>query len=357
MANRRTLLKGLAAAAVLPVRGWAAVGQPQWVAAAKLADGSHALHGIDAAAGIAFSVALPDRGHAAAAHPYRAEVVAFARRPGTFGLVIDCRDGRVVHRLSPPEGRQFNGHGAFSADGTRLYTSEVLAESSAGRVGVWDVRAGYCRLGEWDSLGIGPHELRLLPDGNLVIANGGIQTDPTDRTPLNLDRMQPNLAILDGEGHEVLVRRLGPDLSQNSIRHLALLPGGVGFAMQWQGDPVDPVPLLGIASGGGPLAAHAPAAADAFAMKGYAGSIAATDGMIAITSPVGGVAMIHDGQGAHLATLRRADICGAAVRDEATFAFTDGAGAIWAADPDGLKLLARHNLSWDNHLVRIAQEG
>ena len=89
-------------------------------------------------------------------------------------------------------------------------------------------------------------------------------------------------------------------------------------------------------------------------MKGYAGSIAATGGMIAITSPRGGVAIIHDEDGTPLASLRRADICGVAARDLAGFALTDGGGAIWAADPDGLRLLAHHALSWDNHLVRIA---
>lgn len=354
MASRRTLLKGLAAAAILPVRGWAAVGAPDWVAAAKLGDGSHALHGIDAAGAITFAVPPPDRGHAAAAHPYRAEVVAFARRPGTFGLVIDCRNGRVIRQLSPPPGRQFNGHGAFSADGTRLYTSEVVAEGSAGRVGVWHVRDGYQRLGEWDSRGIGPHELRLMADGKLVIANGGIETDPSDRTPLNLDRMQPNLTILDAEGAAISIRSFGPALQQNSIRHLALLADGVAFAMQWQGDQADAVPLLGIAAADAPLAAHAAGPEDAFAMKGYAGSIAATGSMIAVTSPVGGIAMIHDQLGGHLASLRRADICGVAARDDASFALTDGGGAVWAADPEGLRLLARHPLSWDNHLVRIS---
>ena len=349
-------MKGIAAAAILPVRGWAAVGAPEWVAAAKGPDGSYSLHGIGANGDITFTVPLPDRGHAAAAHPYRAEVVAFARRPGTFGLVVDCRDGSVLRRLSPPDGRQFNGHGAFSADGTRLYTSEVVAEGSAGRIGVWDVRNRYNRIDEWDSRGIGPHELRLMGDGNLVVANGGIQTDPDDRTPLNLDRMNPNLTILDDSGALVSSRFFGPELAQNSIRHLALLPSGVAFAMQWQGDPAEPVALLGIAAADRPLTAHSVMKTDAFAMKGYAGSIAATADMIAITSPVGGVVMIHDAEGAHLATLWRADICGAATRDGSSFTLTDGGGAIWAADADGLTLLARHPLSWDNHLVRISAE-
>ncbi|WBU55495.1 DUF1513 domain-containing protein [Paracoccus sediminicola] len=356
MADRRSLLKGLAAAAILPVRGWAAVGAPEWVAAAMRPDGSHALHGIDAQGAIRFAVPLPDRGHAAAAHPYRAEVVGFARRPGRFGLVIDCRDGAVRHRLRPPEGRQFNGHGAFSADGRRLYTSEVVAEGSAGRIGIWDVRAGYARLGEWDSRGVGPHELKVMADGRIVVANGGIETDPEDRSKLNLDRMRPNLAVIGSEGEALSVRELPEELHRNSIRHLALLKGGIGFAMQWQGSEAEPVPLLGLAQGDAPLSLHAPAEADRFTMKGYAGSIAATaEGQIAITSPRGGVVMFHDSEGAHLATLRRADLCGASTRPGGGFALTDGGGAVWAADADGLTLLSRHALRWDNHLVRIAE--
>lgn len=353
MADRRMLLKGLAAAMLMPLRGWAAVGAPEWLAAARRPDGDYALFGIDGAGQLVFSVPLPGRGHAAAAHPHRAEAVAFARRPGTFGVVLDCRTGEAIRRLTPPEGRQFNGHGAFSADGAWLYTSEVVAEGSAGRVGLWDVRAGYARMGEWDSHGIGPHELRLLPDGGIVVANGGIQTDPQDRTPLNLDTMRPNLSILDPQGRLVSARSLPRDMAQNSIRHLALTGDGVAFAMQWQGDLADAVPLLGLARGGGDIGICPMAEADARGMKGYAGSVAANDGMIVLTSPRGGMAMIYDDHGDHQATLRRSDLCGAAPASDAPFTLTDGGGAIWAAGPDGLHLRARHDLSWDNHLVRI----
>lgn len=350
-ANRRMLLKGLAAAALLPQRGWASVGAPAWLAAGRRAEDSHALHGIAPSGEIVFAVPLPGRGHASAAHPHRAEAVAFARRPGSFGIVLDCRTGAVLHRLTPPPGRQFNGHGAFSADGQILYTSEVVAMGSAGRIGLWDARHNYRRIGEWDSFGIGPHDLRLLPDGGLVVANGGIETDPDDRTPLNLDHMQPNLAIIDAGGALLSQRMLADDLHRNSIRHLAPMPDGVAFAMQWQGDPAMPVTLLGVARGDGPLTAITPPETEAFAMQGYAGSIAANAGMIAITSPRGGVAMLFDADGGYLATLRRADLCGVAPADDAPFTLTDGAGAIWAADADGLRLRARHAVAWDNHLV------
>ena len=74
-------------------------------------------------------------------------------------------------------------------------TSEVVVEGAAGRIGLWEVQ-NFCRIGEWDSGGIGPHDLKLLPEGRLVIANGGIKTDPSDRTKLNLGDMRPNLTIL-----------------------------------------------------------------------------------------------------------------------------------------------------------------
>ena len=174
-------------------------------------------------------------------------------------------------------------------------------------------------------------------------------------TPLNLDRMRPNLATLDAGGAIQRRQELDPALAQNSIRHLALLDDAVAFAMQWQGDAAEPVPLLGIAGPDGLALCPAPEA-EAFAMQGYAGSIASAgpEGIV-VTSPRGGVAMIYDPSGSHRATLRRADVCGAApgTAADAAFLLTDGGGAIWAADASGLRLIARHDLSWDNHLVTI----
>ena len=60
-------------------------------------------------------------------------------RPGTFALVIDCATGGVLHQPALPAGHQFNGHGAPSQDDGRLMTSEVVAEGSAGRIGLWAV--------------------------------------------------------------------------------------------------------------------------------------------------------------------------------------------------------------------------
>ena len=123
-------------------------------------------------------------------------------------------------------------------------TSEVVAETSEGRIGLWDTKR-YTRLTDWPSHGIGPHEIRLLPDGRLAVANGGIQTDPVDRTKLNIPDMRPNLTLLADDG--ALLEQIElPDLRQNSIRHLALCGDSIAFAMQWEGDPAEPVPQLGL---------------------------------------------------------------------------------------------------------------
>lgn len=349
MATRRAFLAGLAAAS-LPRLSWADAGSPAYLAAGKAGD-RFVLHGLGAAGQSLFAIDLPARGHAAAAHPDRPEAVAFARRPGHYALVLDCVTGAVRARLTPPEGRQFNGHGAFSPDGGLLLTSEVVAEGSAGRIGLWETH-GYRRIGEWDSGGIGPHDIRRLPDGRLVVANGGIQTDPGDRSKLNLDTMRPNLTLLSAEGLQLDQVDL-PGLAQNSIRHLALHGKGVAFAMQWEGDGAETVPLLGLWTPGQPPRLCPAAEAEAFVMRGYAGSIAVSGGQIALTSAKGGAVMLFEASGTTLATHRRADASGVAPAPGGGFVVTDGQGAVWSCDGAGLTPLGRGETLWDNHLVAL----
>lgn len=352
MATRRGFLAGLAAAA-LPRLSWADAGSPAFLAAAKLGEG-YVLCGLDAAGGERFRLPLPARGHAAAAHPVRPEAVAFARRPGTYALVIDCARGEVVARLTPPEGRQFNGHGAFSADGAVLYTSEVVAEGSAGRLGLWET-AGWRRIGEVQTGGIGPHDVKRRADGGLVVANGGIETDPGDRTKLNIETMAPNLAYLSAGGALQEVVALDAELRQASIRHLALAPDGtVAFAMQWEGDPAEAVPLLGLHRRGSAPVLSLDYETAFHRMKGYAGSIAldAASGRIALTSPPGGVVQLYAPDGVPLVTLTRADASGVAVA-EGDFVLTDGNGGISRIAENELWPLAKDDLAWDNHLVAV----
>ena len=351
MTSRRAFLAGLAAL-TMPCPTWADAGSPAYLAAAKQGEG-YFLHGLTASGQSLFALPLPSRGHAAAAHPSLPLAVAFSRRPGTFAVVIDCANGTQTARLTPPSGRQFNGHGVFSADGSVLYTSEVVAETSEGVIGLWETK-GFSRVGEWASGGIGPHDLKCMRSGALIVANGGIATDPTDRTKLNIDTMRPNLTQLSQSG-EILAQAELPGLSQASIRHLALDPQDeVAFAMQWEGDPAEVIPLLGLwTPGSSPVLCEAPEA-QAPRMKGYAGSIARNDsGSIAITSPKGSVVQVFDAVGKYVTSHDRSDVCGIAPLGETSFLISDGTGALMALKADGTESLSQSKVNWDNHLVRL----
>ena len=357
MTTRRGFLASLLAASTLPSLSWADAGSPAYLAAAKLADGTFALHGLTAQGVSVFAIPLPARGHAATAHPTRPEAVAFARRPGVYAIILDCANGAVITRLAPPEGTQFNGHGAFSQDGRILYTSEVIGTSSEGRIGLWDAANGYTRITSWPSGGIGPHDLKRLPGSDtLVVANGGIQTDPSDRTKLNIDTMRPNLAYLNASGGITDLIELAPEYRQNSIRHLAIAADStVAFALQWEGDPAEPAPLLGLHKQGSAPQLCAMPEAEMFVMQSYAGSIAFDPAgqEVAITSSHGGAVQIYGRDGTFLAGILRADASGIAPTSNG-FLLTDGFGTVSSIIDHNLVPMTQGDALWDNHLVALA---
>ncbi|WP_206338487.1 DUF1513 domain-containing protein [Antarcticimicrobium sediminis] len=361
MTSRRGFLIGMLATGLTPVATWADAGAPDYLSAGQGPDGTHFLFGLSAEGAIRFRQAIPGRGHAAAAHPHRAHAVGFARRPGTFAFVLDCVTGQTVAELSAPAGRHFYGHGVFSRDGARLFTTENDYDTAAGVVGVWDVAAGYTRLGEVSSGGVGPHEIRLMPDGKtLVIANGGIETHPdSGRAKLNIPVMQPNLSYLDLEGRLLEAVELPPTLHMNSIRHIDLRADGlVGFAMQWQGGQGGQdgqPPVLGLhrrgsaprlLGGGGP----------SDALNGYGGSVAFSGdgGLLAVSSPRGGMVQVYDAQSGALAhSLGLADVCGVGAAPGG-FIVSSGSGALVRLRDGQALPLDRAEVRWDNHLVRLA---
>ncbi len=351
MADRRAFLAGLLATGLAPKQGWADAGSPAYLSAGRKPDGTYALFGLGADAGIVFELPLPGRGHAAAAHPTRPEAVAFARRPGRFAIVLDCALGREKAHLAAPEGRHFYGHGAFSADGRLLFTTENDFEAGQGIVGVWAADEGYRRIAEFSSGGVGPHDIKLMPGGGaLVIANGGIETHPeTGRSKLNLPTMRSNLSYIGLDGRGIAQLQLDDGHRKNSIRHLAVAQDGtVAFAMQWQGDLASDLPLLGLHRISQPDAALMPEAGGR-RLNGYLGSIAISDDgqAIAVTSPRGNLLQEYR-RGLLAREARIADVCGVAMA-QTGFMATSGTGRI--ALPNGGAVT--HAIAWDNHLIRI----
>ena len=357
MTSRRRFLAGAAALGVAPTLSWADLGRPAFVSAALQPDGQHVFCGVSEEGQVTFRLPVPDRGHAAAVHPDRAELVGFARRPGRFALVIDAAQGREVARMAAPEGRHFYGHGCYSADGRFLYTTENDYEAGQGVIGVWDRDLGYARVGEMPSGGVGPHDLRLMPDGRtLVVANGGIETHPeTGRSKLNIPMMRPNLTYIDLANDARQQVELPQEMHKNSIRHLAIAPDGqVGIALQWQGDLTEHVSVFALHNPGAALRMAGMSRTDAARMRGYGGSIAVSrDGeSFAVTSPRGGVVALFSAAGQVLGLVEIADVCGV-VATRHGFLATNGLGQVYWLSPSGAEMLQALDLAWDNHLIPV----
>ncbi len=365
--ERRTLLRGLGAALLLPFpirESWGASREPLYAAARRHGDGRFSAAVFDRTGRDRAHVALPARGHDVAVRPGTGEVVAFARRPGDFAVAFGARNRRPPLWFAPPEGRHFYGHGVFSADGRLLYASENGIETGQGLIGVYDATDGFAPLGAWSSGGIGPHDLALMPDGRtLVVANGGVRTHPDHgRGPLNLDAMAPSLVYLDtATWNRVASVRLPPVLHQLSLRHLAVGPSGeVVIGCQYKGPRGDRPDLLVTHRPGEeprPLALPAEAGRR---LRNYVSSVAidASGAFAAVTSSKGSVALIVDIAARRLvATHALADVSGVAGTRGARggFLLTAGSGAVQRARLGERQAMAtRADLAWDNHVVRVS---
>lgn len=355
MTSRRAFLKGLIAASAVPSLTWADAGAPTYLAAAQETDGSYALFGLLASGQDIFRIPLPDRGHAAAAHPVAPEAVAFARRPGRFAVVLNCASGYAFARLESPAGRHFYGHGAFSLDGEILVTTENDTETGQGLLGLWSRRENYRRIGEISTGGIGPHEVKRLPNQDVfVVANGGLLTKPdSGREILNLDTMQANLSFVGLNGL-LDVQTLDIEFRQNSIRHLDVSANGlVAFGMQWQGERAEHPPLLGLTRRG-EQPQLVSAGAEHLQMKDYVGSISFSGNgqNIGMTSPRGGVLQIFDTSGNYVRGWHRIDVSGVAAASNG-FLTTDGGGSVFNVDLDSENRAMSHRKFWDNHLIKV----
>ncbi len=357
--RRRDLLAAIGAASLAPGLTWADARDPAYVSAARHPDGSYRLCGLDRGGAVLFDLPLPDRGHAAAAHPTRPEAVAFARRPGRFAIVLDCARGVEAARLTPPANRHFYGHGTFSSDGGILFTTENDLDTLDGRIGLWDAANRYARIGDIPSGGIGPHEMVRLPGSEtLVVANGGIATHPdSGRTALNLATMRPNLAFLTPDGQVRDLAELDPALRQNSIRHLAVRRDGlVAAGMQWNGPKGEDPPLVLLCREGGDrdLLEADPAAHRS--LQGYVGSVSFTrsGSRVAVTSPRGGVLQVFDvARRALSAVLREEDVCGLSPAGADGILVTTGRGISGVFAGDTLAAPVTSVWSWDNHVIAV----
>ena len=178
-------------------------------------------------------------------HNRNLDVVVMGRRPSEKFWVLNTASGQVKFAIKASTHRHFYGHACYSLDGKLLYVTENDTLSLEGKIGVYDADDHYKKIAEFDSYGIGPHELIMHPDGEtLVIANGGIKTEQASREELNLDNMRPSLVYLNRH-NGVLLEQIIPEYNQMSVRHLAMHDDGtVMIGIQFQGEKHINVPLV-----------------------------------------------------------------------------------------------------------------
>ena len=173
------------------------------------------------------------------------DVVVMGRRPSESFWLLDTATGQVKQAIKAAANRHFYGHACYSLDGTQLYVTENDTLTLNGKIGVYDANNNYKKTAEFDSYGIGPHELIMHPDSQtLIIANGGIKTEQASREELNLDSMQPSLVYINRHDG-TLLQQIVPEHQQMSIRHLAMHDdGSVMIGIQFQGEKHINVPLV-----------------------------------------------------------------------------------------------------------------
>lgn len=202
----------------------------------------------------------------------------------------------------------------------------------------------------------------------LLVGNGSIRTHPTTgRTKLNLETMQPSVAILSGvDGQLVWQARLPAELRWLSLRHLTLAADRtIVVAGQWEGPGFETPPLIAIVREGGPLRPISAPPEIGRRMATYCGSVAAdaSGHWIAVSHPRGGIV-----------TLWRLDRDG--LHDDHAVELLDGCGVAPVGDRSGHVLLTAgtgrailHDAlsresrpvatggpapQWDNHIASLA---
>ena len=361
--DRRTLLLGAAASVLAGGTVRANETEALYAAARKGADGRYSVGVFTAEGRDVRALALPGRGHDVTVSPADQSCVAFARRPGNFALAFTTDSRCPPIAFTTPPDRHFYGHGVFSRDGRLLYATENDFDGARGIIGIYDVGAGYRRIGEFPSGGVGPHDLALLESGRvLVVANGGLREHPDiggGRRILNPDAIETTLAYIDLGTGALLERHDLGATGTLSLRHLDVARDGtVIVGAQVVSGPAGGQALVYRHKRQERISTVALPTEIETGLSGYVSSIACDRGgeCVAVTSSKGALAAVIDvASGRIVRTRRLEDVSGIAptlCRGE--FLATSGMGQV-SSIPVGSESVDAVSTAWawDNHAVLI----
>ncbi len=347
-------------------------------------DNDFGVVGIDADRQIVWQTTMPERVHDIVVQPVIDNnqdltprgVVVMGRRPSERFWVLETATGQVKYAIKADTDRHFYGHACYSLDGLQLYVTENDTVSLEGKIGVYDATNGYQKIAEFDSHGIGPHELIMHPDAQtLIVANGGIKTEQASREELNLDTMRPSLVYLNRHNGELL-EQITPEHNQMSIRHLAMHDDGtVMIGIQFQGEKHINVPLVLTHQRGDKTFTPLTMPNNQWQrFHQYIASVAvdSQNNLLCVTTPIGGCAAIYDLTTRQLIDdVSLPDCAGASimpVMESQGFIVSDGQGQLTALYANGASIVHQaiaesnvliysdskaHKMSFDNHLQAL----
>lgn len=294
--TRRQWLQGMAVLASMPLTSWAQpANTPQfaaaWAVGAELYVGVLQLPASpDQRLRIQHAHAIPTRAHGMTQLTDGSLLFA-SRRPGDWLLRVRPNGQEDWLWIEPD--RAFNGHVIASHDGQHLYTTETDLADSQGLIGVRDVRT-LEKIAEWRTGGMDPHQLLLDRDGSLMVANGGIPTQPeTGRRKLKLTHMDSSIARLRPDQQGAIAGQWHLEDPRLSLRHLSWGPQvawaterrWLGIALQAEHDDAQQkqrAPVLALFDGERLHVAPVPTGAT---WQGYGGDISSNASHFAVTCP------------------------------------------------------------------------
>ncbi len=110
---------------------------------------------------------IPIFGHAMAQNPAKPNELAIFSRWGDLSVILNLKDKKDIRIIKEEKDHRFFGHGVFSADGKKLFTSGHNDAKKTGEIVVWDTKT-LKPLNRFSVYGRYPYEIQLSGDQLMV---------------------------------------------------------------------------------------------------------------------------------------------------------------------------------------------
>lgn len=104
--------------------------------------------------------------HSMICSPIDRDIAVISPREAPLALVVNVRDGTVIHRLKLENDEHFYGHGFFSPNGKALY---LTGYTRSGEGFFREFDSAFKPVGDIDSYGESPHDCALVDQGRTII--------------------------------------------------------------------------------------------------------------------------------------------------------------------------------------------